>query len=195
MGEASVNDTLEHWVFAYGSLMWDPGFPVAESALARLDGFARRFCLRSIVHRGTIEAPGLVLALDQQADAHCVGLALRVAGADWAGTIAELRARELATHAYEEQLLPLALADGRHVLATSYVIRRDHDQYAGAMAMDAQARIIATAIGGRGPNVDYLFKTASYLARIGVEDLDMLALTQQVRALSEAAEKPENGSR
>lgn len=183
MGDESVNQQAEHWVFAYGSLMWDPGFPVAESAMARLDGFARRFCLLSIVHRGTAEAPGLVLALDQEEGAHCLGLALRVADVDWSPTIQELRARELATHAYEERDLPLTLADGRQVMATSYVIRRDHDQYVGKMALEAQARIISTAVGGRGPNVDYLFNTASYLVQLGVDDADMQWLTDQVRVL------------
>lgn len=192
MAEESVNEAPQYWIFAYGSLMWDPGFPVAQSQMARLDGFARRFCLRSVVHRGTVEAPGLVLALDEEAGAHCLGLALRVEGADWPQAIAELRARELATHAYDERLLPLELADGRQVLATSYVIRRDHDQYAGALSPEAQARIIATATGGRGPNVDYLFNTARALIQNGVEDLDVQALTDQVRALIAAA-KAETG--
>lgn len=193
MAEESVNDATGHWIFAYGSLMWDPGFAVAESALARLDGFARRFCLLSVVHRGTRETPGLVLALDEEPGAHCMGLALRVDADDWPATIHALRARELATHAYHERMLPLVLADGRQVLATSYVIRRDHDQYAGGMDLKAQARIIAHAIGGRGPNVDYLFNTVTALDRNGVEDLDMQALTRQVRALVAALQTGENG--
>ena len=52
------------WVFGYGSLLWNPEFPVAETRLARLAGWHRSFCMRSIHHRGTVEAPGLVLALD-----------------------------------------------------------------------------------------------------------------------------------
>ena len=53
------------WVFGYGSLIWDPGFPVAERRIATLDGWHRSFCMRSIHHRGTVESPGLVLALDR----------------------------------------------------------------------------------------------------------------------------------
>ena len=52
------------WVFGYGSLIWHPGFPVAEQQIARLHGWHRSFCMLSIHHRGTIDAPGLVLALD-----------------------------------------------------------------------------------------------------------------------------------
>ena len=83
------------WVFAYGSLMWDPGVPVCESVTARLEGYARSFCLRSLRHRGTPEVPGLVLGLEQAAGAACTGLAFRVADADWQAALANLREREL----------------------------------------------------------------------------------------------------
>ncbi|MCU0905830.1 MAG: gamma-glutamylcyclotransferase, partial [Tabrizicola sp.] len=29
------------WVFGYGSLIWDPGFPVAERRIATLSGWHR----------------------------------------------------------------------------------------------------------------------------------------------------------
>ena len=67
------------WVFAYGSLIWDPGFPVAERAVARLHGWHRSFCMRSIHHRGSAAQPGLVLALDRAQGAWCDGVAFRVA--------------------------------------------------------------------------------------------------------------------
>lgn len=180
----------EHWVFAYGSLMWDPGFPVAESVMARLDGFSRSFCLRSIRYRGTVEAPGLVLGLDQDPDASCAGLALRVGAPDWPEALAGLRERELTTNAYQEQHLPLVLADGRRVDAVAYVIRRDHDQYAGHLNLQEQAMIIARAAGGRGPNTDYLFNTALHLAQMGINDLDMEALIRLVRELAAAKDGP-----
>ncbi|WP_114349947.1 gamma-glutamylcyclotransferase [Paracoccus lutimaris] len=173
----------EHWVFAYGSLMWDPGFPVAEMAAARLEDYARSFCLLSVVYRGTVETPGLVLGLDAHPGAHCVGLALRVAEPDWPEALAGLRERELTTYAYSEQMLALQLQDGRQVEAVGYVIRRDHDQYAGGLELSAQARMIARAHGGRGPNADYLFNTMRHLAQMGVEDLEMDALAAEVRRL------------
>jgi cation transport protein ChaC len=173
----------EHWVFAYGSLMWDPGFPVAEMSQARLEGYSRSFCLLSVVYRGTLEAPGLVLGLDAHPGAHCIGLAMRVAEPDWAETLAGLRERELTTYAYAERLLPLRLHDGRHVEAVGYVIRRDHDQYAGGLDLSRQAQMIARAHGGRGPNAEYLFNTMRHLAQMGVDDSEMDELARQVRQL------------
>jgi cation transport protein ChaC len=96
------------WVFGYGSLVWNPGFDTAERVIARLPGYRRSFCMRSIHHRGTPEAPGLVLALDAVAGGACEGVALR-AEADRAGEVlAYLRERELISSAYLERRLEVA---------------------------------------------------------------------------------------
>ncbi|QYK42957.1 MAG: gamma-glutamylcyclotransferase [Paracoccaceae bacterium] len=169
------------WVFGYGSLIWDPGFPVAERRLARLDGWRRGFCMRSIHHRGSVEAPGLVLALDRESGAFCDGLALRVAPGAEAATLAALRERELISSAYLEEWLPVE-AEGR-LTALAYVIDPGHGQYCGGLAMEEQARIIATARGGRGANCDYLYATAAHLAELGIADPDLDWLVARVRAL------------
>jgi glutathione-specific gamma-glutamylcyclotransferase len=173
------------WIFGYGSLMWDPGFTPVETRRARLSGYARSFCLRSIQHRGTAARPGLVLGLDEEAEAACWGLALRVAGQDHDEVLAYLRARELVTDAYREAVLPLALEDGPEVPALAYVMRRDHWQYAGGLSLDEQARMIASAVGGRGANADYLFNTAAHLAEIGLPDAELDRLAGMVRKLLE----------
>ena len=174
----------QNWLFAYGSLMWDPGFTVAERAIGTLDGFHRSFCMWSIVYRGTPEYPGLVLGLDEASGASCRGVALRVGDADWPQVIAAVRARELSTYAYREAVVPVHLTDGRRVEAITYVMQHDHAQYAGGLGADEQARIIASAIGGRGPNRDYLYNTAAHLAELGLPDPEMEALAAEVRKLS-----------
>ena len=88
------------WVFGYGSLIWDPGFPVAERRIARLDGWHRSFCMRSIHHRGTVESPGLVLALDRAEGASCTGVSFRVEPGHEAATLFALRERELVSSTY-----------------------------------------------------------------------------------------------
>ncbi len=173
------------WVFGYGSLLWNPGFEVQEQQVARLDGWHRSFCMRSIHHRGTDAAPGLVLALDAQADAHCQGVALKVAAGQEAHTLAYLRERELVSSAYLEETLSLTLADGQEVAAVTYVIDPHHVQYCH-LALAEQAQIIATAVGGRGPNTDYLHNTAQHLHELGIQDADLDWLSQEVRRLSAA---------
>lgn len=171
------------WVFGYGSLLWNPGFEVAESVIATLPGYARSFCMRSIHHRGTEEHPGLVLALDQQADQACVGLALRAAAGQEDATRAYLRERELISSAYLEKELTVALADGRSVTALVYVIDEDHVQYCGGLALEDQAQIIASAVGGRGPNTEYLYNTADHLSTVGLQDPDLEWLSARVKTL------------
>jgi cation transport protein ChaC len=171
------------WVFGYGSLIWNPEFPVAERQIARLHGWHRSFCMHSIHHRGTEAAPGLVLALDQAAGAVCDGVAFRVQPGAEAATIAALRERELISSAYLERHLPVDLADGTKVTALAFVIDPDHVQYCGGMALEDQAQIIARAVGGRGPNRDYLFATAEHLAELGIADPDLTWLAARVRGL------------
>lgn len=172
------------WVFGYGSLIWDPGFHPAEVVRARLGGFARSFCLRSTVYRGTVESPGLVLGLDEEPGGECSGLAMRIRDEEHDHVMAYLRERELDTDAYRETVLPLSLEDGRQVEAVAYVMKRDHWQYA-RLCLTEQARIIARAHGGRGPNADYLFNTASHLAQIGLPDPELDRLSEDVRKLME----------
>lgn len=170
------------WVFGYGSLIWDPGFPVAERRIARAYGWHRSFCMRSIHHRGTVEAPGLVLALDRAEGAVCDGVAFAVAPGAELATLAALRERELISSAYLEATLALETAAGR-IEALTYVIDPDHAQYCGGLAPEEQAAIIARAEGGRGPNRDYLWSTAAHLAELGIGDADLEWLANRVREL------------
>lgn len=171
------------WVFGYGSLIWHPGFPVAEQRIARAEGWHRSFCMRSIHHRGTEEEPGLVLALDRAQGAACTGVAFRVAAGAEAETLAALRERELISSAYLETHVPVESgADRFDCLA--YVIDPDHVQYCGGLALEEQARIIAHAHGGRGPNREYLWNTASHLADLGIADPDLEWLSRRVRELT-----------
>ncbi|MCT4556631.1 MAG: gamma-glutamylcyclotransferase [Pelagimonas sp.] len=172
------------WVFGYASLLWNPGFEVAEACQGRLAGYARSFCMYSIHHRGTEEKPGLVLALDEDAGAHCDGMALRAAPGTEETALAYLRERELVSSAYLEKTLAVQLRDGREVQAVSYVIDPDHVQYCH-LPLEEQAQLIASAHGGRGPNTEYLYNTAAHLDELGVPDADLHWLTARVRALEE----------
>lgn len=172
------------WVFGYGSLLWNPGFDVARREVAVLPDYHRSFCMRSIHHRGTEADPGLVLALDAAIGASCTGLALAVTEGQEERTLEYLRERELISSAYLEKQLEVQLRDGGRVQAVTYVIDAEHDQYCGGLELEEQARIIARAVGGRGPNTEYLFNTAEHLAEIGLSDPDLDWLARRVRTLA-----------
>jgi cation transport protein ChaC len=171
------------WVFGYGSLLWNPGFEIAVRAVATLPNYARSFCMSSIHHRGTVDDPGLVLALDERKGAQCAGVAFAVAAGKEDETLQYLRERELVSSAYLEKILTLNLADGRRVEAVTYVIDESHEQYCSDLPLEEQAQIIANAVGGRGPNWEYLYNTASHLRDIDLRDPDLEWLTARVREL------------
>ena len=181
-----MGGTGDLWVFGYGSLLWNPGFSVRERRVARLHGWRRSFCMSSIHHRGTPEAPGLVLALDRAEAALCHGLAFRVAAAEAEATLAYLRARELVSSAYLETWQRLELEDGTPLEgALAYVVDRTHAQYC-TLPLEDQARIIARAVGGRGPNDEYLENTARHLQALGLPDPDLDWLVGRVRQIKAA---------
>jgi cation transport protein ChaC len=178
-------DDAPLWVFGYGSLMWNPGFPYTERVLASLPGYARTFCMRSIHHRGTEAEPGLVLALDESEGAICRGLAFSVPPKEAVQALEILRERELISSAYLEKILTIDLQDGGRVQAVTYVVDTDHVQYCGGLPLPEQAGIIAKAVGGRGPNSEYLLNTAQHLQELGIEDKDLNWLAKKVQILAE----------
>ena len=173
------------WVFGYGSLMWRPQFAYAERAHARLEGFARAFCIYSVHHRGTPERPGLVLGLAPGAGVR--GVAYRVAETAWPETYAYLLDREQPTETYVEAVAPVKLDTGETVQALVFLSDPGHPQWAGALDAGRQAELIAGASGLSGRNVDYLRDLVGHLRAEGERDAGMEALLTGVEAL-EAAE-------
>lgn len=178
-----MSGTNELWVFGYGSLIWNPGIAVAEQRRATLADFRRSFCMWSIHHRGSEAEPGLVLALEPQVGASCTGLAIRAA--DPEAALAELRARELISSAYFEQEVTLLGEDGAPITALAYVIATDHVQYCPDLTLEQQAQIMARAVGGRGPNHEYLTRSAAGLVDLDIRDDDMAWLVTRVQQIRE----------
>lgn len=158
----------DFWVFGYGSLMWRPGFAHTETHRARLYGYRRALCIRSHVHRGTPDRPGLVLGLDRGGS--CLGMAFRVPDELSDEVLAYLRERELVTNVYLEKRLPIRLQSGETVEAVTYVVDRNHLQYASHVDVDEAVRCVSGAIGQSGRNEDYVLNTIEHLQALGIRD-------------------------
>jgi len=163
----------ELWVFAYGSLMWRPGFPSEEIAHAKLVGWRRAFCIYSRYHRGSPRRPGLVLGLDR--GGVCEGIAYRVAPANVQATLAYLRDREQVVSVYREALVSVTLMtpERPEVLALAFLVERAHPSYAGALALCEQAHLIRGAAGRSGNNIDYLLSTLAHLGELGIREREL----------------------
>jgi len=179
-------DGQDLWVFAYGSLIWDPGFPFEEARPATLRGYHRAFCLYSVRYRGTPERPGLVLGLDR--GGACRGIAYRIAAARVGAVLAYLWEREMVNRSYHCRLLSVMLADGP-VKARTFVIDRAHPSYAGKLSLERTAEIICHAHGQRGACLAYLDNTVKHLDALGLPDRYLHALLAAVRSRRDTVDR------
>lgn len=162
------------WVFGYGSLMWRPDFPFVERCRANIAGFHRAFCIRSTMHRGTRERPGLVLGLDRGRS--CEGIAYRVAAKDAPSVLAYLRRRELIYGVYRESRIMAALGDGAsagQAMVLAYTAERNHPSYMRRLPLEATARVIRAAKGESGANLDYLINTVQHMMSMGIREREL----------------------
>jgi cation transport protein ChaC len=172
------------WVFAYGSLMWRPGFEAEEVHHARLVGWRRSFCIYSRYHRGSSRRPGLVLGLDR--GGVCEGLVFRVAAVRARETLRYLREREQVGSVYREAMVPVTLISGAHeeVAALAFLVERAHPSYAGQLSLAQQAHFVRGGLGRSGNNIDYLASTLAHLRQLGIRERELERLQTVVGAFA-----------
>jgi cation transport protein ChaC len=149
-----------------------------------LHGYHRSLCVYSWVHRGTRDVPGVVLGLDRGGS--CRGWAFRVDAEREAEVLAYVDGRELVTDVYRRKRLPVTVA-GRRLPAWSYVVRREHPQYAGRLGPDRLLDLVRLGVGRSGRCRDYLVGTVSHLESMGIDDGPLHALA---KALAEDCTEP-----
>lgn len=171
--QASLDQTLKHasrgdvWIFAYGSLIWNPLFPVAEERVARVHGLHRSFCVWSRIGRGSPDNPGLVLGLDR--GGRCVGVVLRLEERHVREELLLVWRREMVTGAYKPTWIKARTADGT-VEAITFVVERRAESYAGRLADADVARVLRNGAGFLGSCSEYLAQTNAGLAARGIHD-------------------------
>jgi cation transport protein ChaC len=180
------------WVFAYGSLLWNPIFPVAEMRPGTLSGLHRRFCLWSLASRGTREFPGLVLGLDR--GGACCGVLMRLPAMLAVDELHLLWRREMVTGSYRPSWVRVC-TDGREITALAFVVRRDHPQYARGLSLEQQVAVLGKACGAFGSSLDYLERTRVALVAHGIVDPYLERLAVRVAAVCNPASAERGNSR
>lgn len=173
----------DFWVFGYGSLIWNPGFPHVEVRSGLLTGYHRHFCVYSHRYRGTPECPGLVLGLDQGGT--CEGLVFRVPAAEAVEVMQYLDEREMVTGVYLPGWHEVATENGA-VSAITFVADPEHEQYSGRLPQEELIRLVVQGQGERGSCRDYLQNTVHHLEALGLHDPYLSELLREVDARRKA---------
>lgn len=164
--KALAGRNADLWVFAYGSLMWDPGIHVVEIRRATLHGYHRRFCLKTTLGRGSRERPGLMAALDR--GGICDGLALRVPSEHVDRETEILWAREMLADSYVPSFVAVETPQGG-IEALAFEINRENSRYV-TLELEEMAQMIANGRGRIGSNLEYLDNLAERLDLLGFSD-------------------------
>lgn len=163
------------WVFAIGSLIWNPRFPVEERRTAHVTGWRRSFCLGpSLRNRGSPERPGRMLALE--AGGECWGVVMRMRHADRHETLPELLRKEPPNPPCWIE----ARTEQGPVRAIAFHMEPRFPRYTPEPEVEALADILANAVGKRGTMADYLLNTVTELERHGIHDPHIWRLQELV---------------
>ncbi len=184
---AILADRPEHgaglWVFAYGSLLWNPMIRIVGREVARAHGWHRSFSLAARGGRGTAEAPGAMLGLE--AGGVCDGAVLRIAEADIASELDLRWRREMVADGYIPRWLDVTtpaggpLSQGGSAEGTSapgvsraigFVINPAMPSYCGDLPESEIVRRLATARGWLGTAAEYVFNTQANLHELSIHD-------------------------
>ena len=161
------------WVFAYGSLMWDPGIHFSEIRRAQATGYHRSFCLRSDIGRGSKERPGLMAALD--AGGECQGLAFRISATDIETETHLLWRREMIAHAYIPRFIDISTPQGQ-LEALAFVMDQNAPRYVPGLSLEETAGFIGTARGPIGTSLEYLDSLVAHFAVLDIVDDELAEL-------------------
>ena len=168
------------WLFAYGSLIWNPIIEVAERRLGTAYGYHRRLCIWTELGRGSRERPGLMLALEH--GGACRGVLLRVAPERIESELDLIWQREMLTSIYRARWLRVRTRHGA-VHAIAFVANRAHPRYAGRPPENRILDAVANAEGPLGRCADYLTSTVAHLRRLGICEPGLAALYDRLTAL------------
>jgi len=168
------------WLFAYGSLMWNPELDFDARHVGTLYGYHRNFCLWSRINRGTPQRPGLVLTLERGGS--CKGLLYRLQRDSAAAGLRRLWRRELTLGSYHPRWLGCSGADGARYRALAFISNTRCSGYAGKLPMERMVDALATAAGKFGTSAEYLFRTQETLSAHGIRDARVERLVRMVRA-------------
>ena len=166
------------WVFGYGSILWNPGFPYKTKTTCFIRGWERRFWQASSDHRGTPSFPGRVATLIQKKYSRCWGVAYNIHQQDENETLQSLDIRE--KNGYERTAVIATSLLGSSFDCLTYVAGPSNRYYAKGEPLTSIARQIEIARGPSGTNTEYIILMVQELRKLGVYDQHVEAIWKKL---------------
>ena len=163
------------WLFAYGSLIWNPALHFDMRRLARVHGWHRALKMWSRVNRGTPQNPGLVFGL--LSGGSCRGMVFRIPKADALETLGRLWLREMPTGVYDPRWLD-CVTPGGTVRALAFTLSRRSPNFTGELSDARYREIFSSAVGRYGSSLDYAQQTLQELRRHAIHDAALARLVR-----------------
>jgi glutathione-specific gamma-glutamylcyclotransferase len=162
---AKANDV---WLFAYGSLMWNPMVEFSSQEVGMLQGWHRSFCLAMSQGRASPDQPGRMLALREGGSTS--GIALRLPESTLDEELTRVWIREMVLGSYRPVWADVRLHCGDTVPAVVFVANEMGEQFRPDASVETVAPLIASATGHFGSNLDYLIRLHATLHELALCD-------------------------
>ena len=175
--DSGIGETI--YIFAYGSLLWNPTFNYLEQRPARIYGFHRRFCMKTKLGRGSIKNPGLMLALDK--GGNCKGSVYKLHKKTELNEIDLLFKREMVTGAYIPKLIKTEIGPGQWVKSLAFTVDKKNKNYISNITLEETAKLISKAHGFLGTCEEYLNYTIDSLKELNIEDKQMIKIHNLIK--------------
>lgn len=165
---AARRGTAPVWVFAYGSLIWNPLIDFEESIQATLHGWRRSFCIRLMIGRATVSQPGRMMGLVEGGTT--TGFAFRIKESKLTEELQILWAREMVLGGYRPEWVWLEGPSGP-VQALTFVADTHSMLFEASDDPDRIAQLVGAATGPLGRNRDYVVQLSDALKANSMNDL------------------------
>ena len=174
-------DINNFWVFAYGSLIWNPALEFDRQHRCVISDYHRSFCFWTKFGRGSEEQPGLMMGLEPGGE--CSGIGYRIPADKLTVELDILFRREMLSFIYKPTWVSAQPVEDsvKAIDVLCFVVDSENERFCGELAEDKLIETLAVAEGPLGKNCDYLYQLVEHLEELDFEDSAMAALAAKVR--------------